>query len=270
MQDDSSPAARQQSDAMASKLYWELGGKDHFCMDYQEKIAAQLDHYMEWYGLEMPDLTLPAIEEAQEVFADGADNLPVTTPEQTVKTASLFSTHQHKWSAAERVVIAANIKTASLHHGVDVDVPFDGSLEVSQFMPRAIEMRKDAMRREMRNLHAEFGDAFDYSICDEYLELMDNIDYNDEPYKIAALIEQADIETGMNAGWGEVYPDPVGTVLRGIGIEKKSQWDGKDFEALRGVFADEIVDQIAENPDVVIPSLPMDEQRIIEGYLNEA
>lgn len=259
-------------DTLMSILYFESGGKDNFDDDEQRDIRIKLAHAAEWHDMEYPevDFDMDYDEPAEEVYADENSHLPVTTPEQLSKSASLFLRNEDRFPTDERIVIYANLKTAADHHGVDLEIPYDGSLTLSRYFDTALDLRKESMKLAMRNVKAEFGEDFEgLKLCESYLDFVDNIDKDQPVYKIASQLERWDVMCDMQVGWYRAYPDPIASVLVGVppAFEKKSEWDGRDYSVLDGVFDPDVVEAIKDNPEVVIPSLPHDEQNIIRERL---
>lgn len=261
-------------DTLASCMYFMKCGQ-HYMTDEEEieKVAALLDEHCLIHDIEVPQDFVESLNEEpiDDVYADDFGNLPITTPEQTLKTAEFFLGNLDAWEPHEQILYAQNIKTAALIHEVDVDLPYEGKYEVSSSTPRTLQMRKTAMLQYRDNILRDMGEDFDTSIFDEYIETMDNLDL-DDPVKVAHTLNRLDKETGMDMAWGEHFPDPVRSTLVGLPTSfdktaESEKWAGADFSKLRGVFDDDIVDQIESDPDSVIPTLPLAQRQLVEDNL---
>lgn len=259
-------------DTLASCMYFMKCGQNYMTdQDEINKVAALLDEACVIHDVEVPQDFIESLNEEpiEDVFADDFGNLPITTPEQTIKTAEFFMKNIEAWEPHEQILYAQNIKTAALIHDVDVDLPYDGNYEVSPTTDRTLQMRKEAMLQYRSNILRDMGDDFDTTVFDQYIETMETLEL-DDPVKVAHTLNRLDKETGMDVAWGEHFPDPVKSTLVGLptSFDKQAQsWAGADFSKLRGVFDDEIVDQIESDPDAVIPTLPLAQRQIVEDTL---
>lgn len=261
-------------DTLASVMYFMKCGSQYMTsQDEIEKVAAHLDEWCLIHDVDVPEDFLDSLsaDPIDDVYADDYGNLPITTPEQTFKTASFFMKNLDQWEPHEQILYGQNIKTAALLHDIEVELPFNGHYEVSETTSRTLEMRKEAMLQYRSNIVRDMGDDFDTSIFDSYIDTMDNLEL-DDPVKVAHTLNRLDKETGMDMGWGEHFPDPVTSAIVGLPspFDKKAEsekWAGADFSKLRGVFEDEIVDQIESDPDSVIPTLPLAQRQLVEDTL---
>lgn len=246
-------------DALLSAMYLQAAA-DHFSDEEFDKIASDIDQYLVIHGYEWPIVDYISKEATmRDLYADSTEHLPVTTPEQTVESAHMFEKYASRWKAAEQVAIAHNLKQAAMVHGVDVNVRNDGSIDISPGLDTAIELRKKAMLERVTS-----GD----DLYEEYIDALDQMGEN--VFEKVARLEQLDEWAGMDQLWGRAFPDPVDSVIRDI-FEKKaaSKWASADFNKLKGVLDDNVVDAISDDPDTIIPTLPLAQRQLVEDVLNE-
>lgn len=275
------------SDALASAMYFML---DKFASavnsEELEMVCDDLDEYLDVYDLEIPeDFIDYAIgrnlekvasfeeesEDYEEIYADENENLPITSPEQLVKSAELFVDNVDSWGHAERVLISYNLKVASIEHDVDLPVklPFeDGGYESDLTkLAQAISARKRAMHDVNLAISSDCNEeeltknASDAAL---YISSLDNVLAMDTLDAVSYL-EELDVNFGMDQFWGRSYSSPSDAVMRKTASESKYQ--GVDFDVLRGVFEDGLVDAIKEDPETIINTLPAPQLDILNQHI---
>ena len=256
-------------DTLLSSMYFETLGKHNFDEEEQIKIASMLSDYRLIHNVELSDDFIDFANGAQsapeEVYADMADCLPVTSAEQLQKSAALFARKSDAWSPAEQIAIGFNLKQASLYHDVDVDVPYDGRMEIElDTLEPNIEMRiKVAQDAGFRKEASQAANPV-FNIDPEYVQLLQEIDVNEPAYKVAQQLFDLDTEYGMDQFWGSEYDDPVTATLHREEIVKVAY----DMTKLEGHFNQELIDAISEDPETIIPTLPMHQRTMVEDLLS--
>jgi hypothetical protein len=254
---------------LASAMYFVKHGVKY--MDEPEmitKIAHDIKAYMLIHGVELPaefsDYARKEeyIPKHNDYFADEDQNLPITTHDQTVASIAMFQKHAHDYSVEDRLNIAEMLKEACEYHEIPQFVK-EASLDLSRIsdgIHSGIWRRKQAMLEKKRAVDSKEDNEF----FDGYLGVMDAIlECDDEPIKIASLLEEVDREFGMHEGWGVHFPDPIDTVF----MQKNAEYDGVDFSPLSGHLDDYIVSAISEDPYAVIPTLPLPHKQIVDQYM---
>lgn len=248
-------------DTLLSSMYFERFGQDFLRPEEHEKIAQFLENYRTIFGLELPEeffehcKQASQIEEIEEIFADPSGCLPVTTMEQASDSIDFFNKNASHWSSRDQIIASYNLKIAAQEYGIEKEVKYDGRLDLSEEFDQAIEFRKRAA------LHQKLDET--------YIEKLSSLQ-NEEVYHLAQEIEDLDKEYHMDTLWGKAYPNPVDTVISRL--EKKAQqgkWASMDLSPLKDVFNEDMYERIVEDPDTVIPTLPLPYRNIIEEKLNE-
>lgn len=267
---------------LASSMYFLRFGVDRMTdMDEIVKVASDLKAYRQIHGVSIPIEFIGYVserpweqqEEVEEYYADSDGNLPITTPEQTTQSIDVFEKNASLWPASDRIYIAQSLQEAADFHGVSAHIKEASYSQMSDHVAGAIQLRLTAMESMKDQIRAQHGDDFDKSFFDTYEMAIGSVfDDNDDPVKIASLIEELDNNYGLSDGWGTLFPDPIESVFVGVdpfaGFTKKASYDGVDFDGLRDTLDSYIVDAIKENPSVVIPTLPGPQKEIVEDYLN--
>lgn len=247
-------------DTLLSSMYFERFGHEVLNDEDFDKVANFLENYRIMFEVEMPDGFSNFCKEASldvevdEIFADGAECLPVTTREQTIASIQMFNKNASHWSSKDQIVTSYNLKIAALEYGLDEDVLYDGRTEISDELSQAIDFRKRA--------------ALERGVNTEYIEKISSLQ-SQESFYLAQEIEDIDREYHMDDLWGKAYPTPVDTVISYL--EKKAEhgkWASMDLTPLKDVFNEELYEKIIENPDEIIPTLPLPYRNIIEEKLN--
>lgn len=266
---------------LASSMYFLRFGMNYMeDMDQITKIATDLKAYRLIHNVQLPDGFMDYVmsrewdepEDVMHTYADSEENLPTTTPELTQQSISVFEKNASLWNSESRYWIAQSLKEAADFHGINSHIKEASYSGVSDHVGGAIQLRLNAMESMARQIKAQAGDAFDQSFFDSYQTAIGSVfDSEDDPVKIASLIEELDINYGLDDGWDTMYPNPLDSVFVGVnpyaGFTKSASYDGVDFDGLRGDLDGYIVDAIAENPSVVIPTLPAPQREIVDSYL---
>lgn len=247
-------------DTLLSSMYFERFGHEFLNEDEIEKIAGFLENYRIIFGVEMPegfqDFCKQASERpsVEEIYADPADCLPITTPEQALASIEMFNKNASAWSSRDQIIASHNLKVAAVEYGLDVDILYDGRMDISDELDQALEFRKRA--------------AIQRNVEPSYIEKLSSLQ-NEQSFNLAQEIEDIDRQYHMDDLWGRAYPTPVDTVISSV--EKKAshgKWASMDLSPLKDVFNEDLYEKIVEDPDVVIPSLPLPYRNIIEEKLN--
>ena len=264
---------------LASSMYFLAFGQD--AIDDVEdivKIATTLQEYRIAHNVSLPQDFKDFIKNAnvqddyvEEVYADADDNLPVTTPEQTLASIQLFSKNAQMWPASERMLCSAKLEKAAEYHNIESNMEF-GSTDMSKHASGAIDLRLALIK--------QLGMSLDNDELNGYVDGMEGIKVamlNQESYsdmlKIAEAIENLDREFGLDDAWGNELPDPVESVLNGFNtnpfdVEKQAgtDWDSVNWNELP--FEEDVINSIKEDPEVVIPTLPTAQRNIVEDHVH--
>ncbi len=247
-------------DTLLSSMYFDRFG--HEVLDDEEfnKIAGWLENYRIIFDVEMPEgfsdfcKEASQVQQQDEIFADPAECLPITTPEQTVASIEMFNKNASAWTSRDQIIASHNLKIAAQEYGLDLDIKYDGRVEISDELEQALTFRKRA--------------ALDRNIDMEYIEKLSSLQ-NEQSFNLAQEIEDLDKLYHMDDLWDRAYPNPVATVISTL--EKKAEqgkWASMDLTPLKEVFNENMYNQIIEDPDTIIPTLPLPYQNIIEETLN--
>lgn len=269
---------------LASTMYFLRFGINHMSdQDEITKLASELKAYRMIHQVHIPGDFLDYIYERpyteaslpDEYFADDDGNLPITTPEQTMQSIEVFQKNASKWSAFDRLSIAETLQEAADHYELnDVMIKEAHFKSASEHFAGAIQLRLTYMDKQKQAIEYEAGEDYNGDFFDMYksamLALPDDVD--EDPIKVATLLESIDTEFGMDDGWGTLFPDPLDSVFVGVnpyaGLEKSaSDYNGMDYEGLRGELEDYIVDAIKESPSDVIPTLPAPQKEVVDHYI---
>lgn len=267
---------------LASRMYFLRFGIEHMT-DKEEisKLASDLKAYSLVHGVTLPEEFVEYIYERpyteasipDEYFADDDGNLPITTPEQTFQSISVFEKNASLWSVSDRLSIAESLQEAANFHGLNSMIKEANYSEPTDDFNGAISLRVTYMDQQRRAVELEAGEDFDPTFFEMYKSAMLSLPENlhEDPYGTASMLEEIDKEFGMDDGWGTLFPDPLDSVFVGVspfsGMQKKASYGGVNYEGLRGELEDYIVDAIVESPDAVIPTLPIPQKEVVDQYV---
>lgn len=265
------------SDILASAMYFVLENLDKISSDENmSKVAEALDEYLDVYDLEIPeefiqyamqknlDKVASFIEEDEEEYADDDELLPVTTKEQLLESSSLFAQNSNKWSDSDIVKISHNLKAAAEAHGIEINerhMPFSHSdYEVDwEKLASSISARKRAML-DLQNIMSfkQDEDSIQKIASDArtYIEGLDAVFDMEDGLEIVSYLEEIDQNFGVDGYWGKAFSRPSESVFNHTKVASSSKYAGCDFSKLSGIFDDDIIAAIAEDPETIIPTLP--------------
>lgn len=248
------------------------------------------------YGVEFPvesykracyEERLPEIEGNQGVWA--GSGLPVTTPQQTAQSCAVFEQYESHYKAADRIKRASKLKAAADMHGVswdhDLAIPADvllqGShIKVAQTCEWALDKRAQVAIERGHSL-AEF-----YCSEIERIKVAAQLvtDY-EGILKLAEELEGADLMVSMQGIWGDGVPDPARTILTVVttpqGWLKQAQqrgaepvytgpdWNKLNFDKIAsdGLFSPQMVEELKQAPNALVPRLDISYQSLLTPYL---
>jgi len=266
---------------LASSMYFLMYGIDSIEKRAHKHIAQGLKNARVAWDVSIPDGFVDYVRSTSfekeasvedDVFADSEGNLPVTTENQCRRSIDVFEKHASRWNASERMIIGRSLQEAADYHGLGINVRYAG-MEMSKNASGAINVRE----RVMKNMYDHPGRVQYLSSLDEFRTRLANLeDYND---LVAAAneLEHLDKEAGMDIGWGDFFPDPVESLLEGVSEDlfpdltkhAERDYDAIDWSGLANYFDEDIANQIAADPQGVIPTLPTPQRNIVEDYINE-
>lgn len=265
------------SNALASSMYFLAFGVD--AIENGEdivKIAKDLQEYRIAHNVHLPQDFVEFLKSAEddevvEVFADHEERLPVTTPEQTAASISLFTKKASLWPASERMLYSSKLQKAAEYHRIDATLPHT-STSLSKHASGAIDIRLMLLDQVTGGI-----DGAEY---DEYIEGMNHIkmamldvDSYEDILKIAHEIETLDKDFGMDTAWDVQIPNPVDSVLDGFNtspfpdLEKAAEvdWGAVNWDELP--FEPDYIDAIKSDPEVIVPTLPNAQRKIVEDHI---
>lgn len=268
--------------ALASSMYFLYRGIHHMDKDDAIKIASDLSTFRDVHQVSIPrefvdfcfDELSGSKEEDVEHYADSNGNLPITTPEQVFESIKFFEKNASAWNVDERMEIALELREAADHYGMNIPIEIADYRFVSPHAKNALLLRSSSMEKIASGLEPE-AKEFVKTYTDAIRTLAEDIDNVSrfdihEPIKIASELEALDKAFGMDAEWGNLYPDPIKSIYEGItpfGIEKTASYHGVDFSPLNDILEGNVVSAIQESPDVIIPTLPMAQKQIVEEFI---
>lgn len=270
-------------DTLASSMYFLAYGTNAIEKEAHESIARNLQQARIAHGVSLPDsfkdeLTSMDKEASQTktAYADNGENLPVSTPQQCRSSIHTFQKHASKWDADDRLVIARKLQHAADKHNIEeVDLEL-ASEEMAKSAKEGLERRKEVLQKWSDNPHY-IGYITKLEAMKDDLPEMD--DYR-AIVKAASELEELDKEAGLDVGWNDYYPDPARTFVVDMetdplaGLDTKTaelDWSELDVEGLKEhtPLDDEVVSQIAEDPETIVPTLPKPQKQIVEDYIRE-
>ena len=242
------------------------------------------------HDLDQPDIGVQFSKEACLTEVSGVPRFPIDSAENTLASSIYFMMNSEKLFSKEASQDIANKlseymdawgvsipeelmrdlsmmeKEASYRSEPEEEyIPEDNQprLSVSDNAERAIELREEVMS------------GIDHPDRDSYLskmaEFKSRLDW-DSPESIIRDLTQVDTATDMNAGWGAYYPEPYESIAQGIEadpmsvFEKKADYSSIDWDGLSEVMDNDIIDQIKDDPDTIIPTLPMHYKNIVDSF----
>ena len=249
---------------LASSMYM-IANMASFKEDDLMKIAVALKTSRELWDVTIPEgyvesIVSPKGQRGVEKYADANGDLPITSEDQFRESAELFLNNIKQWDVKDRILISHQLEKAANYYDCSEDYSF--AWQKSNFAEEALMAREDFMRGLPK-----------HSMCSEYVtkiaslrNRLSNTDDLVEIAKIAQNVNDLDRRADMNLLWGEYFPDPYNSIVQGIPKEAEEEID---YEGLRDIFEDEIVDQIIESPSTIIPTLPLQQRAIVEDYARQ-
>ena len=262
---------------LASSMYFVSKGVEYLDKEAHIPVGKRLKDSRVAWDVEMPDGFVEFVKEAhlektaeqEDIFADSSQNFPITTPQQLEDSVEVFTKTAERIPAKERLVIGRKLKEASLIHGIERDVPYSQE-EMSKNASFAIDRRIRVMKR----MPDHSGKVSYISGLEGVKKNMNMSDYR-SLLRSAEKVESLDKQANMDQGWGRHFPDPAKTFTEGIEgdpfkeLEKRASYANIDFDGLKEIFEDHIVEEIKEDPEAVIPTLPGPQKKLVKDYINE-
>lgn len=261
------------SNALSSAMYFEAFGAPSIQKEAHDVIREGLKVACLGHGVEVPDgFSKQASLTRREIFADDDGRLPVTTGDQTRDSIRVFTKYASRWPIDDRMVLGRKLACAARRHELgDDDVPYTRDA-LAKTAEKAVDTRIELV-----------GGAKNHPDRIWYLDQMSRIkgrlstmkDY-EQLLKTAADLERADQKAGVDEVWDEYVPTPYDSLTKTanepeVQVFKTAETDYSqvDWEELKQKIDPELVDDIAEDPNTIVPTLPRHERAIVEAHLEQ-
>lgn len=201
-------------------------------------------------------------------LAGGASSMD---PESMVKVAAQLKEYRDAWEVEIPAGFISFLKTSSVREEVAPAEP--EPREMSKNAAGAIVMRMRVMQ-PLTNL-----ECHDYYM-DKMAELYQRVKQSPSPSEAEAIareLEDIDLQTEMDVGWENYYPNPDESIFSGVNLDPmpknaslERDYSDVDWGGLSNVFSEDVVSQIKDDPESVIPTLPMQQRMLVEDYIKNA
>jgi len=283
-------------EALASSMYFVMYGAALMVDDQEalKKVAFELREARLAHGVVLDSGFGEFVKRAMrvdpppmEVYADSVGHLPVTTPDQLMKSAELFKRYEDRWDPSDAAAIASRMHKVAAHLGVgfEHDLPPHEEWDLAESFFSQMDKRA--------RLVSSFEDYDDKDVylwgCQTLKEAAVESMQNESKSWLVDVIEavqELDKSAGLEHRWNRDFLDPARSVLvnrpepsamdsireqthQGTTriFDKSLQVDGWDKMASDKAYPQDLIDYVKESPQERLPQLPPYIREGMEKYL---